>query len=149
MPALIRPLAICLFSRADKILVSEGFDPTKNEKFFRPIGGGIEFGEYAADTIVRETREELDARVINPRYLFTLENLFVFNGERGHEIVLVYDAEFLDQTLYEREYLDGQETIDGEETNESFQAFWKSLDELKNDPRPLYPDGLLERLSKL
>lgn len=149
MPAYIRPLAICLFTHADKILVSEGFDPLKNEKFFRPIGGGIEFGEYAAETIVRETREELGARVINPRYLFTLENLFEFNGERGHEIVLVYDAEFQDQTLYARKYLDGQETIDGQETSESFQAFWKSLDELKNDSRPLYPDGLLERLSKL
>lgn len=144
----IRPLAICLYSRGDRILVAEGFDPVKHEKFFRPIGGAIEFGEYARETIVRETREELGAHAINVRYLFTLENLFVFNGERGHEIVLVYDAEFQDQQLYDRECLDGQETLDAQESSESFQAFWKSIEELRNDSRPLYPDGLGERLSE-
>lgn len=30
---------------------------------WRPLGGGIEFGETAADAVVREFGEELDANV--------------------------------------------------------------------------------------
>lgn len=137
----IRPLAICLFSRAGKILVAEYHDPAKQEKFFRPVGGGIEFGERAAETIARETLEELSAHVRDVRYLFTLENLFVYNGKRGHEIVLVHDGALVEETLYSRKWLDGQDT------ESTFQACWKSLDELRHDVRPLYPSGLLERLT--
>lgn len=138
----IRPLAICLYSHAGKILVAEGFDPIKQERFYRPIGGGIEFGEYAAEAIARETLEELGAQARDVRYLFTLENLYVFNGEHGHEIVLVHDGALVDVLLYERD------VIDGHDTGGPFQAFWKSLQELRNDSRPLYPSGLLERLSE-
>lgn len=140
----IRPLAICLFQRDDKILVAEYFDPGKNQHFFRPIGGGIEFGERAAAAIVREMMEELSAAVRDVRYLFTLENIFVFNGKPGHEIVLVHDGVFIDESLYAREVIAGQETNGG-----AFQAFWKSRRELQEDARPLYPSGLLERLSEI
>jgi len=40
----IRPIAICAFLRNNRILVAEGFDPVKDETFYRPLGGGIEFG---------------------------------------------------------------------------------------------------------
>lgn len=138
----VRPLAICLFSRADRILVAEYYDPGKEEKFLRPVGGGIEFGEYAADAIAREVREELGAAVCGVRYLFTLENLFVYNGEHGHEIVLVHDGVFVDETLYERHVLYGTDSCEG------FEAFWKSRRELQADMRPVYPSGLLERLGE-
>ncbi len=138
-----RPLAICLFTRGDKTLVAEYTDRVKREKFFRHIGGGIEFGETAAQTIARETREELNADVCAVRYLFTLENIFTYQGVPGHEIVLVYDGAFADESLYARATLNGHDTLD------DFTAFWKTLDELRRDPRPLYPSGLLERLSSL
>ncbi len=139
----IRPLAICLFSRAEKILVAEYFDPVKSETFFRPVGGGIEFGEYASDAVARETFEELGAAVRNVRYLFTLENLFEFNGKRGHEIVLVHDGAFVDDALYARDVLYGHDT------NDEFAAYWKTLNEIRNGTRPLYPYGLLQRLSQM
>ncbi len=41
----VRPLAICVFRHHDRILVMEGYDPVKKEHFYRPLGGGIEFGE--------------------------------------------------------------------------------------------------------
>lgn len=138
----VRPIAICLFKRADKILVAEYFDPLKQEKFLRPVGGGIEFGEYAAETIVREVKEELDAAVRDVRYLYTIENLFVYSGKGGHEIVLVHDGAFVDETLYERHVLYGTDSY------ERFEAFWKSRRELQADARPLYPSGLLERLGE-
>jgi hypothetical protein len=42
----IRPLAICVFSQNGKILVCEGYDATTSDTFYRPLGGGIEFGEH-------------------------------------------------------------------------------------------------------
>ncbi|UOK56723.1 hypothetical protein MGI18_18195 [Bacillus sp. OVS6] len=40
---IIRPLVICPFQKNSRILVAEGFDESKGI-FYRPIGGGIEFG---------------------------------------------------------------------------------------------------------
>ena len=85
----IRALAICIFSHNGKILVFEGYDPLKDEIFYRPLGGGIEFGERSEEAIHRETMEEIDAEVKDLVYLGALENIFVFNGEPGHEIVQV------------------------------------------------------------
>lgn len=45
-PQTIRPLAICVFRHAGRILVAEGTDEVKGETFYRPLGGAIEFGEY-------------------------------------------------------------------------------------------------------
>ena len=45
----IRPLALCIFLHQNKILVAEGYDPKKNQIFYRPLGGGIEFGERSND----------------------------------------------------------------------------------------------------
>jgi 8-oxo-dGTP pyrophosphatase MutT (NUDIX family) len=141
MPMKIRPLAICIFRQGDKILVAEGRDPVKGETFFRPLGGGIEFGEYAHQTIARELREELGVEVSDLRYLFTLENIFVYHGQRGHEIVLVYDGRLGDADLYTREAIQGQE-----EGELFFTAVWKSLSEFEPGKKILYPTGLYERL---
>ena len=137
----IRPLAICVFLDNDRILVAEGYDPIKQQTFYRPLGGGIEFGETSADTVRRELKEELNVEVGKLRYLGTLENIFVFNGTPGHEIVMVYDGVLVDSGLYE------QAVIVGEEANgEVIRAVWKSLDEFGEGKSILYPTGLLEML---
>jgi hypothetical protein len=41
----IRPIALCVFHNNNRILVFEGYDKAKDEIFYRPLGGGIEFGE--------------------------------------------------------------------------------------------------------
>ena len=139
----IRPLAICIFRRGDRILVGEGYDPVKRETFYRPLGGGIEFGERAEETIRRELREEIGAEVASAQYLFTLENIFTFNGKMGHEIVMVYDGQLVDETLYTQETIEGQE-FDGFRQL-LLKAVWKRIDEF-GPKLPLYPDGLLEHL---
>ena len=69
----IRALAICVFRHNGRILVAEGVDPCKGgQVFYRPLGGGIEFGEYAKQTLVRELREELDAEITALRFLRAL-----------------------------------------------------------------------------
>lgn len=138
----IRPLAICVFQNHDRILVAEGYDPVKQQTFYRPLGGGIEFGETSVDTVRRELKEELDVEVGELRYLGTLENIFVFNGTPGHEIVMVYDGALIDSGLYEQAVIVGIEA----EINESFNAVWKNLDEFGDGKSILYPVGLLELL---
>jgi 8-oxo-dGTP pyrophosphatase MutT (NUDIX family) len=135
----IRPIAICVFSHRGRILAAEGYDPIKQQLFYRPLGGGIEFGERATEALHRELREEIGAEITALRYLGTVENIFTFNGQQGHEIVLVYDGAFVDRWLYERERIEGEDGL-------PFVAIWKSLDEFGPSQPPLYPDGLAELL---
>jgi len=139
----VRPLAICVFRNQDRILVNEGYDPVKKQTFYRPLGGGIEFGEKAEDTIRRELMEELNVEVGEVRYLGTLENIFTFNGETGHEIIMIFDGVLIESGLYEQAVIEGKES-DGE----VFRATWKSLDEFEEGQSILYPNGLLELLER-
>jgi len=140
----IRPLAICIFSHNGKILVSEEHDPSKGETFYRPLGGGIEFGEHSADTIRRELREEIGTEVKSLVYLGTLENIFIFNGEPGHEIVQVYDGALKESRLYEQAVISGHEA----DVSLSMKVIWKSLDEFGPGKSILYPEGLFEMLNQ-
>ena len=136
----IRPIAICIFRREDQILVAEWYDTVKEQFFYRPLGGMIEFGERAERTIERELMEEIGAEVTGLCYLATVENIFIHNGERGHEIVLLYEGNLVDRALYEVEEIDGHD--DGDVL---LKAVWKRLDYF-GPSAPLYPDGLLEML---
>jgi ADP-ribose pyrophosphatase YjhB (NUDIX family) len=134
----IRALAICVFCQADRILVVEDRDSVKGETFYRPLGGGIEFGETGACAVSREIREEIGAEVRELQYLGTLENIFTYNGAPGHELVQVYRGRFADASLYSRD------SISGVESNGTPMAvLWKALD-FFSPSRPLYPTGLLE-----
>ncbi len=139
----IRVIAICIFRNGNKILVAEGFDPIKNQSFYRPLGGGVEFGEKSAETVKREIMEELKEEVTDIHYLSTIENIFVFDGNMGHEIVQVYDGKFVNTQLYQQSEILGMEDGAGE-----FKAVWKEIESF-NAHAPLYPDGLQEMLIRL
>jgi len=136
----IRPLALCVLSHDGRILVNEAHDPVKGQSYGRPLGGGIEFGEPSELAVVREIREELGAEVTNLRFLGTLENIFTNLGNPGHEIVQVYDGDFVDRALYQRPFLPGAES-DGT----PFQAHWRARSYF-SAALPLFPDGLTELL---
>jgi len=137
----IRPIAICIFRDEDSILVFEGYDPVKDETYYRPLGGGIEFGEHSRECIAREIREELGAEIKDLTYVGMIENVFICDGQEGHEIVLIYEAHFVEQRLYDRKVIKGQED-DGSE----FIALWKPVDEFRSGTARLYPEGLLDLL---
>jgi 8-oxo-dGTP pyrophosphatase MutT (NUDIX family) len=141
----IRALAICVFRQNDHILVAEGYDYVKDQYFYRPLGGAIEFGESSAETICRELMEELNVEVDKEslKYLGAVENIFYFNGTPGHEIVLIYDGELKEPKLYEQAVISGREG-DGEEIS----ALWKNLNEFRKGKSILYPTGLIEILTE-
>ena len=138
----IRPIALCVFLNNSRILVFEGFDHIKNESFYRPLGGGIEFGESGEEAVRREIMEELNTGIESLKYLGMLENIFTHNGTRGHEIVMVYDGTLKESGLYD------QAEIEVVEANgERIRAMWKRLDEFGDGKAILYPTGLLEMLN--
>jgi len=138
----IRPIAICVCRDGDRILVAEGHDCKKDQTFYRPLGGTIEFGELGEGTVRREFREEIGADLADVRYLGMLENIFTYEDWRGHEIVLVYDGRLSDGRLYEKK------TLHGDEFGQPFKAVWKRLDEFGPGKPPVYPDGLLALLEE-
>ncbi|UVL00780.1 NUDIX hydrolase [Pseudomonas sp. B21-048] len=139
----IRPLALCVFHHNGKILVNEAYDSIKKQTFFRPVGGGIEFGETSAQAVVREVQEELGLPISDVRLLGTLESIFTYAGTPGHEIVQVYDAKFVDANVYELPQLKACES-DGT----AFIAKWHGVASF-TDGSPLVPDGLYELLQKV
>ena len=93
--------------------------------------------------IIRELQEEIGVEVINNlRYLTTLENIFSYQGETGHEIVMVYEGAFADESIYQQAVIDGVE-----DSGVEFKAVWKSLSDFQDGQTPLYPDGLLALLT--
>jgi ADP-ribose pyrophosphatase YjhB (NUDIX family) len=132
--SVIRPIAICVFRRGDEILVGEGFDPVKGERYQRPVGGSLRFGETSEQAVIREVHEEIGVEVADLRLLGVLENIFTCEGKDAHEIVFVYEARFADESLYERPMLRGYEDCAG-----AYAAVWR--DPADEFPR-LHPDGL-------
>ncbi len=120
------------------ILVSNGRDEVIGARFQRLFGGGVEFGERGEEALRRELREELGVTLGTARLAGVVENLFVFEGYPGHEVMLVYETEFADGTLYEKDTFKGIE-------EEPKIGVWRDLDH--PDPAvPLYPPGLLDEL---
>jgi 8-oxo-dGTP pyrophosphatase MutT (NUDIX family) len=138
MPTLsIRPKAVCTVQRGAEILVSAAHDSVKDETYYGPLGGGIEFGEIAADAVRREMVEELGAELVDVRLLGVLENIFTYEGRPGHEIVFVFLGRFADATLYEHDELRWTES-DGTQ----WVATWMPLEHFAPGGPPLYPTGL-------
>src|SRR5215472_16876456 len=93
-------MALISRPRDGALLVSEEADPS-GQVFHRPLGGHVEFGEYALATVHREFREEIGQALTGVRLAGVLENIFVWSGATKHEIVFVFTAAFADEAAYE------------------------------------------------
>lgn len=136
---MIRAIAIALIRHAGAIFVFEGHDRVKGETFYRPLGGAIDFGERGVEAVARELQEELGAALTDLSFLGIVENMFVFEGKPGHEIVLVYEAAFAEPHYYTM-----AETTGHEDNGLPFRALWKPLADFGTEGDRLYPDGLLD-----
>lgn len=132
----IRPIALGIAVRNNKLLVSEGYDKVKNNTFYRCLGGGIEFLEKSNEALKREFREELDIDIIVKDFLGISENIFSFEGKDAHELVLFYSIDILDKD-YRNEY----RILDEDEHN---KAVWIDISEFKNGNKILYPEEVFK-----
>lgn len=141
-PQRLRVIAIAALVYRDHVLCAEGYDAVKGERFYRPLGGEVEFGERAADAVVRELAEETGFEVEVVDALGVQENLFTFRGEPGHEVVFEFVARFLDGAGPA-----DLSSIEADEGGETFVAKWLPLAELIAGEHRVYPDALSERLA--
>ena len=139
---LARPLALAVIRSGDRILVFDVPDRVRGVLGYRPLGGTIEFGKRGEAAIVREIREEIEAELVDVRYVETLENIFEYLGRPGHELVRVYEGRLADEALYERETI-----VAREENGSRLRCVWKPIADFERGD-PLYPDGLLELLRR-
>ncbi len=138
----IRPIAAAVIRDGDRILVWDDHDPSTGEVVAVPLAGGIEFGETGEAAIARELEEEIGATPSRVRYLGLLEDIFVWAGQKRHELYLVYDVDLADRAVYEADAVDVVEP-DGT----SYAARWRQLSEFSTSAR-LVPDGLLELIAQ-
>lgn len=136
----IRCISIALIRDGDEVFVGEGYDSVKQETFYRFLGGGIEFGESAAETIVREFQEELKTDVLVAERLGVYENHFILEGITGHQVVFVFSASFQDVAFYHR-----QDVIANEE-GLPFVAKWVSVKDFISGRKRLYPEAVIADL---
>ena len=132
----IRPIALGLAIKNNKLLVSEGFDKVKNETFYRCLGGGIEFLEKSEEALKREFLEEINVDITVKDFLGISENIFTYQGKKAHELILFYSIE-ISYENYQEEYKvidDHGETI----------AKWIDINEFKNKNKILYPEEVFK-----
>ena len=138
MQGKIRVIVLGLIRSGDRIFVSESEDPVKQDTFYRTLGGGIEFGEHSIDALQREFQEKIQAELTNIKYLACLENFFVYNGKAGHELIQLYQCDFVYSKFYELDSLDFADG-DGEHT-----AFWMPNERFRSGELRLVPDKFID-----
>lgn len=139
----IRPLALALIkNEKGQILLHKAYDSIKKEHFYRPLGGGIEFHESGKVAISREIEEEIGLKVQVGHLITAFENIFFYEGKPGHEVVMLFEANFYDLSHYAKSELDIVES--GKVIS---KAVWRTPQEVQAEGAKLYPNGLAEALS--
>ncbi len=136
----IRVLALGLIKQGDRVFISQGYDPVKQKTFYRAMGGGVDFGETSFEALQREFQEEIQAQLTNISYLGCLENLFTFNGKPGHELLQVYQCDFVDPKFYELE------SLTFAEGKRQKTALWVDISRFKSGELLLVPEPFLDLL---
>jgi 8-oxo-dGTP pyrophosphatase MutT (NUDIX family) len=125
------------------LFVVKIFDTFKNEDFYRPIGGTVEFGESALQALQREVAEEMNTRVSVIAAPLILENLFVCDGNPGHEIVYLYPCRFCEANFYERKTYRRLEA-----NGRIMDALWVSIAEFLSGKYRLVPEAFMDLIKE-
>ena len=136
----IRPISISIIRNDDKILVYQREDDVTKEKFYRLVGGCIEFGESSKDALKREFQEELSLDLLDIQFIESFESIFEFNDSKMHEIVYLFDSKFKDKTVYTKEVISG---LEGERV---FKAIWLPISIFKEKKETIYPEEIINYL---
>ena len=134
----IRPIVLGLVKNDNKLLVSKGYDESKNLEFYRCLGGGIEFLEKSKDALKREFKEEINIEIKIGKFLGISENIFNYRGKDAHELILFYDAYIKD-----KDYKEKYDLVDDDSETE---AIWVDINKFKNKELILYPEQIFKYL---
>lgn len=115
----------------DKILVHRNI----NSNHYALVGGRVELGEDSISTVKREIKEEMGKEIEIIGYISTIENFFIMNGKKYHEIEFVHLAEFKE----EKDKLI-KDTIKNIEGKDYLQYEW--IERNKIDEVPLMPSKI-------
>jgi ADP-ribose pyrophosphatase YjhB (NUDIX family) len=120
-------------SPGGRFLASPGRDSLKKQSYLRLLGGHVEFGERAAQALVREIQEEIEADCRILSLLEVIENSFTHEGEPGQEVVFLFAAELTDPAFY------GRERIRMNEDDPNKVAVWTDTADLLEGRVFVYP----------
>jgi hypothetical protein len=138
----IRVITLGLICQGDRTFVAEGYDSVQQSHFYRPLGGGVDFGETSTAALQREFLEELHTEICNLSYLGCIENIFTYEGILGHELIQLYACDFVEQRFYESEQMPFQE---GQQQG---TARWIDLEKCHSGELRLVPTECLQYLPK-
>jgi len=137
----IRAIALGLIRDGDRIFIGKSYDPERKKTFYRAMGGGVKFGETSLEALKREFQEEIQAELTNIRYLGCLESIFVFKGKPDHEIIQLYEGDFVDPKFYQL-----QQIAFVEKKNRQKLGLWVEIDKLKSGELYVVPSQFLDYL---
>ncbi|MCY4111974.1 MAG: NUDIX domain-containing protein [Chloroflexi bacterium] len=135
----IRVVALAIIRDGPRLLVRRYTAPN-GDRYYRSLGGAVEFGEWAEQAVEREILEEIEAEIEQVRYVATVENIFERDGRIGHQIEFLFEAQLVDRSLYRAELINGTES-----SGKRIEAVWLDLSEPLDGP--LYPEGLRDLLT--
>lgn len=135
----IRTNSLVIIKKNNLLLSQKGVDQKSGEIFYRLLGGGIEFGEHSRETLTREIKEELNATIINEKFLCVIENVFEFNFKKYHEITFLYSGDLLEKNLY------NEINIKIFDKDDKYTD-WVSIDEIKSGRVIIYPKETIKYL---
>ena len=126
--------------RAAAIILHNGKVLLHNDKklnFYALVGGRIAIGEDSKETLKREILEEMGKEIEIKDYAFTVENFFILNNKKYHEIMFVYTADFKEEADKQLET-----TIQNIERKNYLQYDWIPLEQLNQydlKPKEIIP----------
>ena len=110
----------------------------ESETFYRFAGGTVEYGETAAEAIVREFMEEYDLAVRVGPLMVVNEHFFQYYGKGHHQVTLIHRCELesdeeIPEPLWHKEH-------------PSVKLVWRPLSQLSK--KPVYPEGIFPYLER-
>ncbi len=99
---------------------------SSNEDFYALPGGRVNLFEDSKEAMVREIKEELGIKIsVDDALLIdVVENFFIYNNMKYHELLFIYRFELPDNITIE----DGLKTLD----KDNNYNYWKGFKEIKN-----------------
>ncbi|UCC19233.1 MAG: NUDIX hydrolase [Promethearchaeota archaeon] len=125
------------------------------DDFWSLPGGRCELLEISKDALIREMREEIGVKTSIIRPLYFVENFFIFEGKKYHELSIFYLMEFPPDSklLFENDTFYGYEKELGAEGNklygEELQLIFKWVEINQLEELRLYPLFLRKSLKNI